>query len=206
MRLYESDREATQILGATRSCSFAGVEAINRACHVRYASHGKQLLIANGDTAELESTGFCEGDLLLYTANDWQRNLQNGSLGKLTEIFDQARKVNVGDEDVPIMRKAVGLAVFEGVSHYILDTDVDLIDHAFAVTVHKAQGSQFQRVIVPVRSSRVLDRTFVYTAITRAKCQVLLVGDIEAVRKSVLDFPKVFSRRVGLRDMLASIN
>lgn len=202
MRLYESDREATQILGATRSCSFAGVETINRACHVRYASHGKQLLIANGDTGELESTGFCEGDLLLYTANDWQRNLQNGCLGQLTEVFDQPRKVNIGEEEAPIMRKAVGVAVFEGVSQYILDSDVDLIDHAYAITVHKAQGSQFQRVIVPIRRSRVLDRTFVYTAVTRAQRQVILVGHADVAKKAIELPPKVFSRQVGLIDML----
>lgn len=205
MQLYDIDRERTQILGATRSCPFAGVATINRACHAKYASHAKPLLIKNSETDIVEATGFCEGDLLLYTANDWPRNLQNGCLGRLTEVFDKPRRVNFGDEDVPIMRTAIAKADFEGVQHYILDTDVDVIDHAYSITVHKAQGSQFRRVIVPVRRSRVLDRTFLYTAITRSQVQVILVGDSVAVREAVLSLPKAFMRRVGLPDMLRTV-
>ncbi len=201
MRLYD-DGGQTQILGATRSCPFAGVHTINRACHAKYASHSKPLLITNAKTGEFEATGFCEGDLLLYTANDWQRNLQNGSLGQLIEVFDEPRKVNVGADDAPILRRAIGIAVFEGVSQYIFDTDVDLFDYAYAITIHKAQGSQFQRVIVPVRRSRILDRTLVYTAVTRAQVQVILVGDSAAIRSAINQPPKAFSRKVGLGEML----
>lgn len=202
MQLYDNDRGKTQILGATRSCPYAGVETINKVCHAKYASHAKPLLITNDDTGIVESTGFCEGDLLLYTANDWKRNLQNGCLGRLIEVFDEPRKVNIGDEDAPIMRTAVGTAEFEGIPQYFLDTDADFISYAYAITVHKAQGSQFQRIIVPVRRSRILDRTFVYTAVTRAQVQVILVGDSLAIKAAINAPPKAFSRKVGLVEML----
>lgn len=202
MQLYDDDRNKTQILGATKSCPYAGVETINRVCHVKYAAHAKPLHIKNSDTGIVESTGFCEGDLLLYTANDWQRNLQNGCLGRLIEVFDELRKVNIGDEDVPIMRMAVGMAEFEGMPQYLLETDADFISHAYAITVHKAQGSQFQRVIVPIRRSRILDRTFIYTAVTRAQVQVILVGDEVAIKDAIHALPKAFSRKVGLAEML----
>jgi len=203
LKLYELDRGNTQILGATRSCPHAGVETINKVCHVKYAGTGKQLMVGNAETGEVEATGFSEGDLLMYTANDWQRNLQNGCLGKLTKVYEQPKKVNIGDEETPIMRTAIGEATFENVQHFLLDTDVDLIAYAYALTVHKSQGSQFKRVIVPVRKSRVLDRTFVYTAVTRAQVQVILVGDADAARKAIELPPKAFSRKVGLGSMLS---
>lgn len=172
LRLYELDRDNTQILGATRSCHFAGVETLNRVCHGRYASTDRPLMAMNEETGEVEATGFCEGDLLLYTANDWQRNLQNGCLGRLLEVFDEPVKVNIGDDERPDIRVALGRAVYEGVDHYILEGDIDVMQHAYVITVHKSQGSQFRRVIVPVRKSRLLDRTFIYTAVTRAQVQV----------------------------------
>lgn len=206
INLYEQDLDDTQILAATRSCQFAGVEAINRICHVRYAGHGRHLMAVSPVTGNVEATAFCEGDLLLYTANNWHRNLQNGSLGKLIEVFDKPHKINQGDEDCPDIRIALGRAVFEGVEHYILDSDVELIQHAYAMTVHKGQGSQFKRVIVPVRKSRLLDRTFIYTAMTRAEVQVILVGDMEAVKAAVALPPKAFGRQVGLGEMLIAVN
>lgn len=205
IRLYEQDPRNTQILSATKSCRYAGVETINRVCHTMYADHSKQLLVENADTGEIEAAGLCVGDLVMYTANDWTRNLQNGSLGQLEEVFDQPRSVNIGDEDKPRIRTAVGIARFEGVKHFVLDTDIDSLELAYSITVHKAQGSQFKRVIVPVRKSRILDRTFIYTAATRAQVQVILVGDIEAVREAIKLPPKAFSRRVGLRSMLETM-
>ena len=202
LKLYEQDRNSTQILAATRTCPFAGVDAINRLCHLRYASQGRHMMSVNQETGEAEATGFCEGDLLLYTANDWQRNLQNGSLGKLLEVFDQPQKVDLGDREKPDIRVALGRAIYEGVEHYVLDSDVDAILHAYAITVHKSQGSQFKRVIVPVRKSRVLDRTFIYTAASRAQVQVIMVGDMDAVEEAVALPPRAFGRQVGLGEML----
>ena len=202
LRLYEQDSENTQILSATRSCRFTGVDALNRICHVEYGDHTRQLLAENKETGEIEATGLSVGDPVMYTANDWVRNLQNGSLGPLNEIFDAPRSVDLGDEEKPLICKALGMASFDGVRHYILDTDIDSLELAYSITVHKAQGSQFRRVIIPVRKSRILDRTFVYTAATRAQLQVVFVGDMEAVEKAIALPPKAFSRQVGLRAFL----
>ncbi|WP_028629264.1 ATP-dependent DNA helicase [Metapseudomonas resinovorans] len=202
LRLYEQSRENTQILCATRVCAFAGIDAINNICHAKYVGDAKPLKAINPETGELEFTGFCEGDLLLYTANDWGRNLQNGCLGRLTEVFDNPVKVDVGTEEKPVYRQALGMAIYEGVAQYVLESDVDVMQHAYAITVHKSQGSQFPRVIVLVRKSRVLDRTFIYTAVTRAQVQVILVGDAAAVREAIAFPPKAFARQVALHSML----
>ena len=202
MELYEQDPDGTQILSATKSCRFSGVDALNRSLHTKYADPTKQLLAENSETGEIEATGLCVGDLLMYTANDWPRNLQNGSLGVLEEVFQESRVVTLSSGDKPRIRKALGTAIFEGIQHYILDSDIDSLTLAYSITVHKAQGSQFKRVIIPVRKSRNLDRTFVYTAATRAKEQVIFVGDIEAVRNAIRLPPRAFSRQVGLRALL----
>lgn len=52
------------------------------------------------------------------------------------------------------------------------------------MTVHKSQGSRFRRVIVPVQASRILDRTLIYTAVTRATDQVVLVGAGDVLRRA----------------------
>ena len=204
LSLYDMDRMNTQILCATNSCNFAGVKAINRACHDKYVSSNKPLLAINHDTRDMEQTGFHEGDFLIYTSNDWERNLQNGSLGRLVEVFDTPKIIIIGEGEKQCERTALGRAVYEGAEHYVLDTDIDNIELSYAITVHKAQGSQFQRVIVPVRRSRVLDRTFLYTAITRAQKQVVLVGDEKAIRNAVESLPSAFKRKVGLGMMLAA--
>jgi exodeoxyribonuclease V alpha subunit len=68
------------------------------------------------------------------------------------------------------------------------DITADLLPHlelAYAITIHKAQGSGFRRVIIPVRPSKLLDRTLLYTAVTRAEQQVILVGDVAAAKAAV---------------------
>ncbi len=202
LKLYEQDKENTQILGATRSCPFAGVETLNRVCHVRYAGQGLSLMATNPETGEVEATGFSEGDLILYTVNQWDRNLQNGCLGQIIEVFERPTEVNLGDDEQTDIRIALGRAIYEGVEHFVLDSDIDVMQLAYAITVHKSQGSQFRRVIVPVRKSRVLDRTFIYTAVTRAQVQVILVGHLAAVQEAVALPPKAFGRQVALRSML----
>jgi exodeoxyribonuclease V alpha subunit len=79
---------------------------------------------------------------------------------------------------------------------------LDAIELGYAVTVHKAQGSQFRRVIVPVSKARNLDRTMLYTAITRATHQVLMVGDHAAASLAARELPHSSHRRVGLRELV----
>jgi exodeoxyribonuclease V alpha subunit len=73
------------------------------------------------------------------------------------------------------------------------------LDHAYAVTCHKCQGSSAPRVIVPIFASRVLDRSWVYTAITRGERQVVLVGDPTVLAAAVARPPSAELRRSGLR-------
>ena len=70
--------------------------------------------------------------------------------------------------------------------------------------MHKAQGSQWPRVIVPLTGHRLLDRTLVYTAVTRAQKQVLIVGDEAAAKAAVESSPRVQARQVALDLLLCN--
>jgi exodeoxyribonuclease V alpha subunit len=81
---------------------------------------------------------------------------------------------------------------------------LDDLELGYAITVHKAQGSQWPRVIVPLTGHRLLDRTLIYTAVTRAQKQVLIVGDEAAAKAAVESAPRVQSRQVALDLLIRS--
>lgn len=107
-------------------------------------------------------------------ANDYTLGPRNGALGQILAL------VNPWDASSPVCS-----VEFEG-STYELNADhLRHVTHAYAITVHKSQGSQFDRVIVPVRSGKLLDNALLYTAITRGVSQVVLVGDIAAAECAI---------------------
>jgi len=59
------------------------------------------------------------------------------------------------------------------------------LNHAYSITAHKSQGSQFTRIIVPIRESCLLEQTLIYTAVTRGIEQVVLVGDEQAALSAI---------------------
>ena len=75
------------------------------------------------------------------------------------------------------VHKDHAIAVLDGREHRSSVADSNLIEFAYAISLHKAHGTQWPLVIVPVYRSRILDRTHVYTAATRASEQVVFVGD-----------------------------
>lgn len=154
---------ACQVVGAVKNGP-AGVRTINHLFHD---------LVATGRAA---CHGYAEGEPVIWTVNDHQRGLFNGSLGTVVLAQDAL------------------VVQFDGTRHQLEVGDERDMEHAYAITVHKSQGSQFERVVVPVFPSRLLDRTLLYTAITRAVRQVVLVGDRAAFERAVTA-PSVSSRR-----------
>lgn len=153
-----------QILGAIKNGP-TGIEAINDQFHLE------------GDAECLIGLKFRVGEPVIHLVNDYDRGLMNGTLGRIT---------GVSNETSP------GLHVeFEGTSHFIPAAEVaDRLDLAYAISVHKAQGSQFRRIAVVVAKSRILDHALIYTGLTRGVEQVVFLGDRgafdEAVRKPAL--------------------
>jgi len=85
----------------------------------------------------------------------------------------------------------------DGAVHELPEEDFQHVDLAYSITVHKAQGSQFKRVIVPVTRSRLLDRTLIYTALTRGIEQVVFIGDRDAFERAIVAAPHSQGRQVG---------
>ncbi|WRH64373.1 MAG: ATP-binding domain-containing protein [Fuscovulum sp.] len=77
--------------------------------------------------------------------------------------------------------------------------------HAFAISVHKAQRSQWRRVIIPIFPSRLLDRTLVYTAIARVAEQVILLGDELALASAIKSAPASTVQSIGLDKRLHQV-
>ena len=163
--------EDWQFLGAIKDGP-AGVDAINRQFHQQ--NYGKTL------------TGFQfgVGEPVIHLVNDYDRGLMNGTLGHV---------VGVSNEDVS------GLLVdFEGCEHFFPSAEVaDRLELAYAISVHKAQGSQFRRVAVVMTKSRILDHALVYTALTRGIEQVVFLGDRAAFEQAVHAPALAQQRQVG---------
>jgi hypothetical protein len=106
------------------------------------------------------------GDPVIHLENDYEALVFNGTLGVVVEVLPDGIQVQWDGHDRPMD--------FREDRRYALDL-------AYAISVHKAQGSQFRRVVIPVFPNRLLDRTLVYTALTRAQEQVVLVGDRDAM-------------------------
>jgi exodeoxyribonuclease V alpha subunit len=148
--------------------------------------------------------GFHLGDPVLCTRNLWDRGLQNGSLGVVVQVDDEPQMLTDDDGEES------GLALAwvdwdDGVRRPIVEEILDDLELGYAITVHKAQGSQWPRVIVPLTGHRLLDRTLVYTAVTRAQRQVLLIGDAAAAKKAVEGLPRAHARQVSLDLILSQL-
>jgi len=101
--------------------------------------------------------------------------------------------IDIGEHTVKV--------IFDGDAEPKTLTDEHLVDLdlAYAVTCHKCQGSSAKRVVIPIYGSRLLDRSWLYTAVTRAEQQVVLVGDREAFRAAVAKPPSAERRKTGLQ-------
>ncbi len=202
--LYEklggNSEEDVQILSATRGEDSCGTVGINEAFHEKYALGCRKALVWYNHVDDfLErwiDSGFSEGDKVMFTYNDWDRDLFNGSLGVVTNAYGSTSDP-APETDSPRME-----VDFDTGAQELNAEDLDSCELAYSITVHKAQGSQFERVIIPIRKGNLLDRSLIYTAITRGVKQVVLVGDIEAAANAVRSEAHADKRQVGLGHLL----
>lgn len=189
LALYRQDRTRTQVLTATRTAGHGGGNAINGLCQRAMTRERDALMVWSDELSRPVSAGLHVGDPILCTRNLWDVDLQNGSLGTLASV---TRHDNDAGGELGSIEWDDGQA--RPVTLAML-ADLEL---AYAITVHKAQGSQFPRVIIPITPSRNLDRTLLYTAVTRAQGQVILVGDERVAERFLAAAPQVQRRSVSL--------
>ncbi len=87
------------------------------------------------------------------------------------------------------------IADFAGRKIGVTDADLCNVDLAYAITIRKEQGSQFKSVVILITKCRLLDRTLLYTALTRGIEQVILLGDRWAFNEAVVNPPLASLRK-----------
>jgi len=156
-------------------------------------NHALQLALnpPNEVKFEIERFGvtFRVGDKVIQTHNNYDKEVFNGDIGHIVAMDADPVKVHVRYD-------AERLVAYE-------PGELDELQLAYALTIHKSQGSEFPCVIIPVSTQHyvLLERSLIYTAITRAKKLCVLVGDERALSLAV---SKQESRKrfTGLRGML----
>ncbi len=113
------------------------------------------------------------GDRVMQLANDYDKNVFNGDMGILARMSTEKRRFVVrfdGTRDV----------------EYAFD-EADMLIRAYAITIHKSQGSEFPAVVVPLLNQHfvMLRRNLLYTAMTRARKLLVLIGGRKAVEMAV---------------------
>ncbi|NBD36577.1 MAG: ATP-dependent RecD-like DNA helicase [Chloroflexi bacterium] len=130
------------------------------------------------------------GDRVIQTRNDYDRQVFNGDMGRIATL-DLEEQVLVVD--------------FDGAYVGYEFSQLDQLEHAYAVSIHKSQGSEFPAVVVPLLTQHymMLQRNLLYTAITRARELVVLVGSRRAIAIAVNN-DKIAHRNTHLRARLQS--
>ena len=201
--LYKLDPANTQILSARRKGP-DGVDIINSVCQSATTAGRPSMTVWSTQHDAMALTGFHLGDPVLCTRNMWDRGLQNGSLGTIDEI-EQVPRLLTDDDGAEVDQALAWVLWDDGVRRPVVEAMLDDLELGYAITVHKAQGSQWPRVIVPLTGHRLIDRTLIYTAVTRAQKQVLIVGDEAAAKAAVESAPRVQGRQVALDLLIRSI-
>lgn len=114
-----------------------------------------------------------KGTRVIQTANDYDLGVMNGELGYVEDF--------VAGGPITVRFPELGASVMYSLG------DSDALQQAYALTVHKTQGSEFAHVVCVVHSThtRMLNRAILYTAVTRAKARVTIVGDAKGIGRAL---------------------
>jgi len=120
-----------------------------------------------------------EGDRIMVVKNDYQMGVYNGDVGKVSRIDKKAKQIE--------LKIFQGSKIAPRLVRYPFKDASRIVRLAYAQTVHKSQGQEYDVIVLPVLNSfgRQLQRNLFYTAVTRAKEKVFLVGSWRAVGKAV---------------------
>ncbi|SHF15117.1 exodeoxyribonuclease V alpha subunit [Desulforamulus putei DSM 12395] len=159
-----------------------GTHELNRLAQERLNPTGKELVYG--------STKYKVGDRVIQTQNDYEREVMNGDMGIITSIED-------GEVTVEFYDKKASYS----------NGDLANLELAYAISIHKSQGSEFPTVIIPVHTTHwiMLARNLIYTAITRAKKKVILVGNYKALGIAIKN-NKPIERNTLLKKLLGDTN
>jgi len=149
----------------------AGTEAFNHSLQAHHGA-GRTALEYRGGGRAGALRRFMVGDRVMQTRNDYQKGVYNGDVGTVLRIDAEQDAIDVRIDDK---------------THHYEGKELMALRLAYAVSIHKSQGSEFPAVIVPLLSEHhvMLRRNLLYTAVTRARNLCIIVGDPRAIDRAV---------------------
>ena len=161
--------------------NFLGSENLNREI--------QKALNPAGDSVSRGATVFRAGDRVMQLRNNYDKDVYNGDIGFVLSVDPASRTLVAAFDGRPVRYDA---------------GDLDELVLAYAMTIHKSQGSEYPAVIVMIHTQHyvMLQRNLLYTAITRGRKLVLLIGVPYAVDRAIKN-NTVRERRTGLAGRLA---
>ena len=148
----------------------------------------QQALNPSGPSLGRGGYTYRQGDRVMQLRNNYAKEVFNGDLGYIREVDTEDRMLTVD---------------FDGKKVEYDVTELDELTLAYATTIHKAQGSEYPIVVMPVLMTHfvMLQRNLIYTGITRAKKICVLIGAMKALAYAVRDM-SVLKRNTSLRERL----
>lgn len=148
----------------------------------------QQALNPSGPSLGRGGYTYRQGDRVMQQRNNYDKDVFNGDLGYIREVDTEERTLKVD---------------FDGKKVEYDVTELDELTLAYATTIHKAQGSEYPIVVMPVLMTHfvMLQRNLIYTGITRAKKICVLIGAMKALAYAVRNV-SVLKRNTSLRERL----
>ncbi|BCG48145.1 RecD-like DNA helicase YrrC [Citrifermentans bremense] len=131
--------------------------------------------VLNGGAApkvERFGTSFAPGDKVIQTVNNYEKEVFNGDIGRIVEIRPEEGALTVDFEDRLVEYQFA---------------ELDEVSLAYATSIHKSQGSEYAAVVIPLAMQHytMLERNLLYTAVTRGKKLVVVIGEAKALAMAV---------------------
>jgi exodeoxyribonuclease V alpha subunit len=151
----------------------------------------QSLLNPIGDSLQRGESLLRTKDKVMQLRNNYDKGIYNGDLGRITGIDPKEGKVQVDFFDKTVEYN---------------DDELDEISLAYATSIHKSQGSEYPVVVIPLHMSHymMLHRSILYTAVTRGKKRVVLVGSRRALAMAIQNV-RLERRYTGLKEKLAKL-
>ena len=148
----------------------------------------QNLINKNHSSMFFGNNEFKVNDKIIMTQNNYSAGYYNGDIGIIKQINKNSMLLLINDEEIELARK-----------NYM---DISL---AYAITIHKSQGSEFPIIIIclPKRPTNMLERNLIFTAVTRAKNKVIILSERNAleiaIKKNNLAYrrTRLYERLIG---------
>jgi exodeoxyribonuclease V alpha subunit len=165
------DIDNSQILSPQRKGD-PGITNINNIIQRITAGNKKPIYERKEDNVK-----FFQGDKVIQTSNNYDLMVMNGDVGKILRKQANEYVIFINNKEISYSPK-----------------DIYQVELAYAISIHKSQGSEYSYTILPISSEHefMLSRNLIYTGVTRGKKKVTLIGELKAFQKGINDYIKDF--------------